>query len=204
MNSERKLRSIPCRTMRDVWRERGNQPILKVNPIESMGVSFGGIGIRGTGQEQPQQAKAEQEWVNKHTFRKPIVEKQKAHISPYEDDRIKWQTEIVEDCDTKGDLGIIMQFIGVDLSQSSFVRSSRNYGSDKAVFYTMVGYKGKLPFLILATYSDILEAQIVPKKKDVNPLFLEEIFLPQLSSYNPASMSVSQNQGLVIVEYKKR
>lgn len=204
MNSERKLRSIPYRTMRDVWRERGNQPTLKVDPIKSAGISFGGTRIGGTGQEQPQQTKAEQEWVKKHTFRKPIVEKQKAHISPYEDDRIKWQTEIVEDLNAQGDPCIILQFTGINPAQTLFVRSKQDYGPNKATFYTKVDFRTKQFFLILSTDYDILEAQIVPRKKDVNPLFLEEVFLPQLSGYNPASMSVSQNQGLVIVEYKKR
>lgn len=204
MNSERKLRSIPPRTMRDVWRQRKGGEISNVNQIKPGGINFGGTRIEEIGQKQPRQTKANQEWIKKHTLRKPIVEKPKSPAVPYENGHIEWETEIIEDYNIRGDLGIILQFVGLDLTQAIFARSTRDYGSDQAVFYAKVGYKGKLPFLILSTNYDIFEAQIVPAKKDLNPLFRKEIFLPQLAEYKAESMTVSQNRGLVIVGYKKR
>lgn len=204
MSPERKLRSIPPRTFRNVWRERGNQPTLKVNSIEPAGVSFRGTRIGGTGQEQPRQTKAEQEWVNKHVFRKPIAEKLKVCITPYEDERIEWQTEIIEDYNTRGDLGIILQFIGIDLTHASFVKSNRNYGPNSVVVYSPVGHRNKVAFLILSTFTDIFEAQVVPVKKDINPFFQREIYLPGLTNYDVTTMTVQQNNNLIVVSYRKK
>lgn len=72
------------------------------------------------------------------------------------------------------------------------------------VFYSKIGYKNKRAFLILSTFGDIFESQVVADKKDVNPFFQEEIYLPQLTTiYNPTSMTVQENNGLVIVGYKR-
>jgi hypothetical protein len=49
------------------------------------------------------------------------------------------------------------------------------------------------------------ESQVVPKTKDINPFFREEIYWPKLlTHYIPTSMNPSYNNGLLIVEYKAR
>lgn len=74
-----------------------------------------------------------------------------------------------------------------------------------AVFFILrVGYKNGQAFLILSTFGDIFESQVVPKIKDVGPFFQEEIYYPPLSTlYDPTSMRSSYNNGLIIVSYTR-
>ena len=202
MSPEHNLRSIPPRTFRDTWRGRGNQTRFRVNQIGFGGISFGGTGIGKIGQEGFRQDKVDQEWMKTHVFQKPVVEKPKSFVVSYEDRQIEWQTDIIGEY--KGSFIIIVQFPGLDLSRASFVRSDRDYGPNAAVFYSRVGYKGKLPFLVIAADYDILEAQVVPRKKDQDPLFQGEIYVRELADYDATTMTITPKNGVVTVGYQKR
>jgi len=79
------------------------------------------------------------------------------------------QVEIVEDYNDAGGLGLIVHFSGISFASIPvFERSRHDYGPDSRVFYSPVGYKNRLAFLILATYGDIFESQVVATEIDVN------------------------------------
>ena len=74
----------------------------------------------------------------------------------------------------------------------------------KKILEDIIDKKGQV-FLIFSTFGDIFESQVVPKTKDINPLFQEEIYYPKLlTDYVPASMVLSYNNGLFIARYKAR
>lgn len=186
----RRITSIPSRTSLDVLRSGGSLP----------------GGARSVSREP---AAGETDWsqvVAKHVFPKP-PKRENAKPGPlYErDGKIEWITDVMEDYNGKGDLGIILQFVGIGFIGTSFIRSKRNYGPDSAVFYTRIGYKNKIAYLILATRGDIFESQIVSAQIDVNPFFRKELYLPQLTAaHDSASMTVFQNNKLVTVSYNSR
>lgn len=144
--------------------------------------------------------------VKDRVFRKPTREKPSRPLIAPENEKIIRQVEIIENCNNTKDLGLIVQFSGISfVSTPVFEKSRHYYDQDSRVFYTPVGYKNGRAFLILSTFGDIFESQVVPKTKDVNPFFREEIYYPPLLTlYNPTSMKPSYNNGLVIVSYKAR
>lgn len=183
---ERRIRSIPPRTTLDALREQERRR--------------GRIGQSSLGQS------SEGFDVKDHVFRKPTQERPSRSLVSSEIEGITWQVEILEGYNNAGDLGLIIQFSGISfVSKPVFERSRRDYGPDSRVFYCPVGYKNGQAFLIFSTFGDIFESQVVPKIKDVNPFFREEIYWPPLLTlYDPTSMRPSYNNGLVIVGYKAR
>ena len=200
---ERRIRSIPPRTTLDALREQEGGR----GGIRSSG-SF--VNIDRLPPKEPRQSTLEQNHggfnVKDHVFQKPTREKSSRPLTAPENERITWQVEISENYNKTGDLGIIIQFSGVNfMSTPVFERSRRDYGPDNTIFYAPVGYKNGQAFLILSTFGDIFESQVVPKIKDVNPFFREEIYLPPLLTlYDPTTMRPFYNNGLFIVSYKSR
>lgn len=200
--SERRVRSIPQRTMSDVLREQG------------VSIRLGGASLRigglGTGiGRPPARTSATQEYhfdMENHVWREPQANREKPRRTPVLPDNksITWQVDQVEDDDG---MGLILQYSGISFMNMPilFKRSRHDYGPDCSVFSAPVGYRKGLAFLILSTFGDIFESQVVPKKKDVNPSFQEEVYLPDLATkYDPTSMTVIQRNGLVIVGYGRR
>jgi len=181
---ERRIRSIPPRTTLDALREQeGRRGRIGRGSLRQDNGGFN---------------------VEDHVFRKPAQERlSKTLVSP-EIEKITWEVETIEDCNSTRDLGLIVRFSGISFMDTPvFGRSRHDYGPDSCVFYSPVGYKNGQAFLILSTIGDIFESQIVPKTKDVNPFFREEIYYPPLLTlYDPTSMMLSYNKGLVIVSYK--
>lgn len=194
--------------------ERGSRRITSIPPRTSLDVLRGGVtlqigggnllgGVRGVSRES---TAGEPDWskiVAKHVFQKP-PRREKARPEPlYErGEIIELEAEVIEDYNGKGDLGIILQFAGIGFTKASFLRGRRYYGPDTTLFYSPIIYQSKRTLLILATTGDIFEAQVVPARKDVNPFFQEELYLPQLTTtHDSTSMAVLKNSGLVIVGY---
>lgn len=196
----RRLTSIPPRTSLDVLRGRV--------AIRLGGGSLPG-GVRRRVSQGPPRA-GESDWSkveDKHLYKKEPGQEKARHQPPYEgDDKIGWRAEIVDNYDNKGNLGILLEFAGIkELAKVSFLRGRRYYGPDTTYFYAQISYRYKRALLMLATIGDILESQVVPNRKDVNPFFQEELHLPQLApTYNPVSMAVRQHNGLVIVSYNRK
>lgn len=182
----RRIRSIPPRTALDAVRKQEDRLPPKEPGQGNFEQNPGGFNVRD------------------HVFRKPTKEDLTGSLIIPEAERITWKAEIVEDCNSNGDLGIILQFAGIELAGTSFLRGKRNYGPDSAVFYASVGYKKDPVFLILATYGDILESQVVATKIDTRPFFSEEKYLSQLTvTHDPTSMTVSEKNRLIVVSYNK-
>lgn len=184
MNQHR-IRSIPRRTILDVLREQeGGRGLIGQSSLEQSPEGFS---------------------VQDHVIRKPTGERPSGSLVAPENERITWQVDTIEDYNSAGDLGLVMQFSGISfMSPPIFVRSRDNYSPDSSVFYSPVGYYGPA-VLILSTFEDIVESQVVPKTRDVHPFFREEIHCPPLlTRYDPASMRPSYDNGLVIVTYKAR
>lgn len=168
--------SIPQITMRDVW---DSGPAVRPQRPTVLASGFD---------------------IQKHVFPKPTQEGPSRLSSKIE--RITWQVEIHEGT---VDLGLIIQFSGVSFMSPVFERSRHDYGPDNRVFYTPVWYRNGQAFLILSTFGDIFESQVVPKTRDVHPFLREEIYYPPLLTlYDPTSMRPSYDNGLVIVSYKAR
>jgi len=99
-----------------------------------------------------------------------------AHPEIEEIEKITWEAEVHENYNGQEDLGLILEFSGIRLTDAPFEKSRVNYEPDSSVFHSKVGYKGEEAYLILSTFGDIFESQVVADKKDVNPFFIEEIF----------------------------
>ncbi len=118
--------------------------------------------------------------------------------------KISLSTETMDEWNSKGDLGVILSFNGLNLNKVDFRRGVGDYGPDSAVFYTPVGYNGSPAALIVATFGDILETQVVPRRIDVDPFFRDERVIKELAACDPTSMKVLANNGIIVVSYQKR
>ncbi len=186
----RRITSIPLRTSLDVLRGRVT---LRIGGSSSLG---------GTRRVSREPVTGEPDWSKIVAFKKPSRREKPRPGSLYErDGKIKWEAEVSEDYNGKRDLGIILQFDGIRLTEESFLRSKHNR-PDRPVFYIPLDYNKRIARLFLATRGDIFESQIVTAQMGVNPFFQEELYLPQLSTtHDPTSMTVFQNNNLVIVSY---
>ena len=196
MRQERRLRSIP--PLGSIPPGIRGEITIHTGKRGSLG-NIGGLKPRESWRTE------EQDWeriVAKHVYQKPPREKPKTVRIAYEE-RIRWMVDIVENYDVAGELRLKLQFPGIDLTQAHFKRGRKSYGPECVAFYSQVGYDKKRAFLILSTFGDIFESQVVPIKRDLNPFFKEELYLPQLAGYNPASMTVSQNNNLIVVSYAR-
>jgi len=189
-----RIRTIPRRTSLDVARERGS-------------VRISGLSAGRYWQDRPEQNSGGFN-IEDHVFRKSTKstkEKQNKPLIIPENERIAWEVEVHEDYDTQGRLGVILQFSEIEFTDTPvFERSRHDYGPDSRVFYSPVGYKNGRAFLILATYGDILESQVVAAKIDVGPFFKEETLLSPLTvTHDPTSMTVYGKNHLVVVGYNR-
>lgn len=197
--------------------ERGFRRITSIPPRTFLDVLRGGVTVRigggsllrGVRKVSRDPTTEESDWsqiVAKQVFQEPERRKK---IGPESFDekngKIEWETEVIEDYNGKGDLGIILQFAGIRLTEASFLRGRRYYGPNTTLFYSQVSYKNERALLILATTDDIFESQVVPAQKDVNPFFQKELYLSQLTTiYDPTSMTIIQNNILITVGYNPR
>ncbi len=187
---EHRIRSIPPRTTLDAIREQES--------------GTGRLTPREPGQGSSEQSSGGFD-VKRHVFQKPPLTKPVEFRPSQGTKEITWEVETVEDYNNRGDLCFILQFSGISFINPVFVESKHDYGPDGIVSYTPVSYKKGRAFLIFSTFGDIFESQVVPKTKDINPFFREEIYWPELlTHYIPTSMKLSYNNGLLIVEYKAR
>lgn len=196
--------------------ERGSRKITSIPPRTSLDVLRGGVTIRiggcsllgGARRVSREPTAGEPDWsqiVAKHVFQKPPRRENARPKPPYKrDGEIKWRAEVIKDFNGKGDLGIILEFAGIELNRAPFLRSRHNK-LDSPVFYIPIDYNNRIARLFLATRGDIFESQIAPAQMDVNPFFREELYLPQLTTtYDPTSMVVFLNNKLVTVGYNPR
>lgn len=136
--------------------------------------------------------------VDEQTLKKPTIQA-KLHEN---EEKISCDMEVVENYNVQGDLGIFLEFKGIGPVRA-FLRGRRDYGPDTTLFYAPIIYHKSRVLLLLSTCGDIFETQVVPEKKDVNPHFQKEIYLPQLATiYNPRSMAISGGHNLVVVSYQ--
>lgn len=141
--------------------------------------------------------------VSKHIYNKNLKKKPKRTIC-YEP-KIECITDVIEDFNSDGDLGVILQFRGFKFLSDTFTKSNRDYGSYSCVYFTPVGYKRKEAYLILSTMGDIFESEVVLQKKWVNQLFSNEAYMPELmKTYNPLSMEVIQKNNIITISYKRK
>jgi len=201
-----RIRSIPPRTGLDALRERRSIESGRGsggNPLSSS-LRIGGFSLG-----QSLQRRLEQDPggfnVKDHVFRKPTKEKPKKSLIIPGAERITWEVEVHEDCGAQGSLRVIMQFSGIGFTNAPVFEKSRvDYGQNSRVFFSRIGYKNGSAFLILATYGDIFESQVVAARIDMRPFFREETRLPQLTvTHDPISMAVNEKNHLVVVSYNK-
>ena len=192
MNEYFRRRSIPPRTGLDAFRERKSIG-YEGNPLKNS------VKIDRLSPDLSRQNRPKQNWdvveTKRHVFNEP-----KNLFAPPEIEKTTSITDIVENCNSQGDLDLIMQFFGIDLRHAVFTKNSVNYGADSAVFYVPIHYNKKGAFLILSTFGDIFESQVVATKLDERPFFREETLLPPLTvTHDPSSMTVYEENHLVVV-----
>jgi len=138
--------------------------------------------------------------ISKHVYKKT---KPKPTRTIHYEPKIKCITEVIEDFNSKGDLGVILQFTGFKFLKNIFTQNRKDYDSNSCVYSTPVNYKDKGAYLILSTIKDIFKYEVVPQRKG-NQLFSDETYISELMEiYNPLSMKVVQTNGLSIISYKK-
>jgi len=160
---------------------------------------------REFGQNRPDQ-KPEKFNVKDHVFPKPNKEKPRESLIIPEVGKITLMQEVHEACDTQGNLGVVMEFSGIEFADVPVFKKSRtDYKQNKSVYYSGIKYRNRPAYLVLITTSEnVLESQIVPAKIDKDAFFTNEIPLPQLTvTHDPASMTVYGNNNLIVVSYQK-
>lgn len=139
--------------------------------------------------------------ISKHIYKKP--ERKPTRTIRYEP-KIECITDVIEDFNSDGDLGVILQFRGLEFLSDTFTKSKRDYGSNSCVYYASVNYKWNKADLILSTKENIFESK-VQLQKGGNQLFSDESYIPKImETYNPLSMEVIQKNGLIIISYKRK
>jgi len=125
---ERRIRSIPPRTTLDAFREQeGGRGRIRLDDFSGSFVSIGRLLPREPGQSSSEQSPGGFN-VKDHIFRKPTGERAGRPLIAPENERIMWQVEMIEDCNNAGDLGLIVQFSGINfMSAPVFERSRRDY-----------------------------------------------------------------------------
>lgn len=111
--------------------------------------------------------------------------------------------DIIEDSDRDGTLMATLEFTGFYFTDN-FVKSARDYGENTCVYYVSINYGVKKAFLILATLENVLELEVVPKKKGIDVLWSYKVDIPQLmKTHNPSSMGVSKRNNVVAITWRK-
>lgn len=143
----------------------------------------------------------EEPWdISRHEYKRP----KKVQTFPVYEPRIGLTSNIIEDYNGDGDLGVLLQFSGISFLRDAFSKSKRDYGQNSCVYYTSVRFREKEALLMLSTLDDILEFEVVPQRKGINQLFREEAYIPKLAeTYDPLSMEVKQRNGIVTISYKQ-
>lgn len=186
--SERRIRSIPPNTA------------LR-SSLQRHSVGSGGLHRSSSGQGRTADYN-----IQDHIYQRQTEEKPKRPSIIVADKEIAWDVEICEEYNIEKHLGVVIQFSGIVFPRTPiFQRSRTDYGLNNKVFYSQVHHECKPGFLILVTYGDIVEAQVVAAKIDQRPFFQKEILVPQLTvTHDPTSMRViNASHGLVILDYAR-
>lgn len=140
--------------------------------------------------------------ISQHIVKKSIS-KPKTTTTNYKP-KIECISDVIEDCNIDRDLGVILDFRGLNFLSDTFTKSRKYSGQDACVYSTPVSFRGKEAILILSTTGDIFESEVVPQRKGVNQIFSNELYIPKLTkAYDPLSMEVMQKNRLIIVNYKQ-
>lgn len=205
----RRITSIPSITSLDVARRggrRGGGVAIRIGGGSLLGGVRRGRVLREVSTEKMDWSKDETNWGQ-------VVAGQVVHTSREtarpksldgRDRKIEWKIEVIKDYNNRGGLGIIVEFDGIQFTEGPF-RRSKHDSPDSPVRYIPIAHNKKMTNLFLATWGDICRIQIADQM-DVSPfLFQKELYLPQLTTtYDPTTMAVSQNNGLIIVGYNPR
>lgn len=179
--------------MRDVWDERKRCLTRGYAVKRNSGYGIGSINTRDTSPEFD---------ISRHTHKKPSKNVKTTTVQ-YEP-KVECTYDIIEDFDTKGNLGIILEFTGIRFLEGNFLKNNNRHTQNSITHYTNVTYRNHNTLLRLSTIDDILEVEVTHGKIGGNQLFSEEIYIPKLTVvYDSLSMEAVQKNGLVVVSYKK-
>lgn len=118
--------------------------------------------------------------------------------------KIECISDVIDDYNSEGDLGVVLEFKGLEFLSDTFTKSKKYSGEDSCAYFAPVSFKNKEARLMLSTMGDILESEVVPQRKGINQIFNDEFYIPKLTKvYDPLSMGVMQKNGLTIVSYKQ-
>ncbi len=203
-------RSIPPRTMRNVWGkgDGSTDPLHAVLDIRGSGLFVGGGACNGRRNRIHSGAGGIAPATNQNTqdasrflYKPP----RKPRAEPIQHTEICYN---LKKYDSDVDLRLGITFRGLEFLRQAFDKSTRDYrnvyGADACVYYAniKVGH-GKETLLILSTIGDILEIEVASKKMGNDRLFYHEIYLPELAGYDPLSMRTAYESGTVFVNYSK-
>lgn len=135
-----KIRSIPPRTMSGVRVEKVGEKVGK--PFSSPRISPG-IGRLGASVPwQSRSAENDSFDVPPYVPQKPDRRKPRETLILPKSKRITCEIEQMDDYNGEGDLGIILQFAGIEFTKTFFLRSRHN-SPDSPVFYIPIDYNKK-------------------------------------------------------------
>lgn len=116
--------------------------------------------------------------------------------------KIECISDVIEGYNSDGDLGIILEFKGLNFLNEDFTKKLS--GKNECVYHSPVSFRNKEALLILSTAGNVLEYEVLPQRRGANQLFSDKAHVPKLTeAYDPLSMEVLQKNGLIIVNYKK-
>lgn len=141
--------------------------------------------------------------ISKHVYKKPKRIHPATTIIP-DEPKIERISDISVDYNSDGDLGVILEFKGLNFLEGTFTKNGNYDGQNGHVYSTPVSYRNKKAFLLLSTIGDILESEVVPQKEGIDQLFSDEIHIPELTSvYDASSMGAALTNGIIVISYKR-
>jgi hypothetical protein len=129
---------------------------------------------------------------SKSDFNKPLKNEPKETIYKFEPIRCN-KTVLKDD-----DLSIILEFSGINFSQSNF-----KFLETTNTFFTTVDYKDKGSYLTLTITEDIFEFSIFYKEFGTDREYRDELYIPELLTlYKDKVINMRIDGNKIIIEYK--
>ena len=140
--------------------------------------------------------------LSEHVFKKTGAKSTRAIHYELE---IECTKDVIEDFNSKGDLGVILQFKGFNFFGNQFTKHERDCEPNLCVYSIPINYKEKDAELILSTQGNVLESKVQLRMGDSKSLFSDKTVIQEtIETYNPLSMDVKQTNGVTIISYKRK
>lgn len=136
MRKRVRIRSIPAQTALNVLRKQKEELTRLKNGFSDSSVSIGRLPAKKIEQKSLEQDFGEFK-IEDHVFRKPAKEKSNKSLIIPEAERINWQVEVHDNYDAQGNLGVILQFSGIEFINGSVLKKAELIMNKTAGFFSL-------------------------------------------------------------------